>query len=246
MLHIPPYNEYPFCRILLSAQSICSDPTPIFYAAWNKLRGLWFTGHAAMQLQIKNSSETGHHLLNGAAVCSDLRLAYLNIGSNPVDTLKDLYIDQLQDLYSANKQSLKATEKLSEIAKNDDLRRALKNGVDGIGDGIDAVAGILCNHNADPDGEFCKGMEGLVKEVHAHALNAEFGDDDVRDASIITQYQRMTHYGLAGYGCVVAFAHRLGLAADAERLQTCLDNTYGGDREMTRIAQGGVNRAAAA
>ena len=49
-------------------------------------------------------------------------------------------------------------------------------------------------------------------------LDAEFGDDDVRDAMIITQYQRMVHYALAGYGCCHAFAHRLGLEADA-RLQ---------------------------
>jgi ferritin-like metal-binding protein YciE len=56
----------------------------------------------------------------------------------------------------------------------------------------------------------------------------------------------MTHYGLAGYGCLVAFAKRLGLNADANKLQTCLDNTYGGDREMTRIATGEINKAAAA
>ena len=35
--------------------------------------------------------------------------------------------------------------------------------------------------------------------------------DDARDAMIISQYQRMTHYGIAGYGCVAAFARRLEL-----------------------------------
>lgn len=33
---------------------------------------------------------------------------------------------------------------------------------------------------------------------------------------------------------------------DAKKLQECLDNTYGGDRTMTSIATGGVNKAAAA
>ncbi len=35
-------------------------------------------------------------------------------------------------------------------------------------------------------------MEGLVTEARKHALQADFGDDDVRDAAIITQYQRLT------------------------------------------------------
>jgi len=163
-----------------------------------------------------------------------------------LSTLTDVYIDQLQDLYSADKQSLEATRKLHEAATDAELKTALKNGVDGIQEGIDMLDGIIKSHDANADGEFCKGMEGLVKEVRAHVLDADFGDDEVRDAMIITQYQRMTHYGLAGYGCLVAFAKRLGLTDDANKLQTALDDTYGGDREMTRIATGGVNEAAAA
>ena len=87
-------------------------------------------------------------------------------------------------------------------------------------------------------------MEGLVKEAKAHAIDAEIEDEDVRDASIISQYQRMTHYALAGYGTVLAFARRLGFKDDAEQLQTCLDNTYSGDREMSQLAEGEVNREA--
>ena len=161
-------------------------------------------------------------------------------------TLKDLYIDQLQDIYSANKQSLAATRKLVDAASHQDLKAALQRGVEGIERGRDMVGAIVKRHDEDPTDEFCKGMEGLVKEVHAHVLDADFSDNDVRDAMIITQYQRMTHYGLAGYGCVVAFAKRLGLPDDAEELQTCLDNTYDGDRTMTRLAEGGINAAARA
>ncbi|MEL6288635.1 MAG: ferritin-like domain-containing protein [Pseudomonadota bacterium] len=163
-----------------------------------------------------------------------------------MDTLKDLYLDQLQDLYSADKQSLEATKKLHEVATSDELKTALKNGVDGISTGRDMLEQMIKGHDADPSGEHCKGMEGLVKEVHDHALDASFGDDDLRDAMIITQYQRMTHYGIAGYGCCIAFARRLGFEEDAKKLETALDNTYKGDREMTRIAEGGVNAAAQA
>ena len=165
----------------------------------------------------------------------------------PINSLKDVYHDQLQDLYSACKQSLAATNELGRAATDKELSQALIDGAQGITDGMDKIASLCAQHDLDPNGEHCKGMEGLVTEARAHALEEDFGDDDARDAMIITQYQRMAHYALAGYGCLVAFANRLGLDGDGAVLQECLDNTYDGDRRMTEIATGrdGVNQAAA-
>ena len=161
-----------------------------------------------------------------------------------MNDLKDLYIDQMQDIYSADKQSAKITGELAKVAKDDELVKALQAGVEGIEQGMRMLEGLIKGHGADPRGEHCKGMEGLVKEARAHALEAEFGDDDVRDAMIITQYQRMVHYAIAGYGCLVTFADKLGLSDEAKQLQEALDASYSGDRHMTDIAKGGVNAAA--
>ena len=158
--------------------------------------------------------------------------------------LKDVYIDQLQDLYSADRQSMQITGKLADQAADPELKAALQRGVEGIEKGKAALETMIRGHDAEPTGEFCRGMEGLVKEADAHALKADFANEDVRDATIISQYQRMAHYAIAGYGCCAAFARRLGLHDEADRLQDCLDNTYHGDKEMTRIAIGGVNRDA--
>ncbi|MCR9180570.1 MAG: DUF892 family protein [Erythrobacteraceae bacterium] len=162
-----------------------------------------------------------------------------------INTLKELYIDQLQDIYSANRQALGTTRALHQAASSDHLRDALDAGVNGIEQGMAQVKELIRNHDADPRGEHCKGMEGLVAEARAHALDADIADDDVRDASIITQYQRMTHCGIAGYGTARSFARRLGFEEDRRVLEECLDQTYGGDRHMTEIAAGEVNRAAA-
>lgn len=162
-----------------------------------------------------------------------------------LENLKDVYHDQLQDLWSANTQAVDIVTKLGRAAQDEDLSKALIAGVNGLNDGIQKVAEICNKHDINPSGEHCKGMEGLVKEAQAHVLDAEFGDPDVRDAMIITQYQRMVHYGLAGYGCLVAFANRLNEDEDGAILQECLDNTYSGDRTMTDIATGSVNKAAA-
>ncbi len=161
-----------------------------------------------------------------------------------INNLKDVYFDQLQDLHSACSQSMEATSELGRAAKDEELSKALIAGVNGISEGLDVIKSICATHDLDPKAEHCKGMEGLVKEARAHGVEADITDDDARDAVIITQYQRMVHYALAGYGSVVAFANRLGLDDDAAQLQKLLDHTYDGDRHMTQIATGGVNKAA--
>ena len=162
-----------------------------------------------------------------------------------IDNLKDLYIDQLKDLYSACKQSMPIVTEMGRAAHSRELAEALIAGNEGIGRGMESLAKLCNDHGEDPTGEHCKGMEGLVTEARKHAIDAKFGDDDVRDAAIITQYQRLTHYAIAGYGCVRSFANRLGLDGDGAVLQECLDSTRHGDVHMTKIAEGGVNQAAA-
>ncbi len=160
-------------------------------------------------------------------------------------SLKDIYIDQLQDLYSACDQAQDVTKELAAAAKDPALVAALQDGVTGIHDGRETLEGIIKRHHADPEGEHCKGMEGLVIEAQAHALEEDFGDADAQDAMIITQYQRMAHYAIAGYGCLVAFAKRLDAESDIAKLQTCLDKSYDGDRRMSEIAESEINKKAA-
>ena len=163
-----------------------------------------------------------------------------------IRTLSDLYTDQLQDLYSANKQALDVTKQMQREAASSELGEALTQGVVGISQGMEKVKTLIQSLDADPDGEHCKGMEGLVKEAKAHALKADIVDSDVRDASIIAQYQRMAHYAMSGYGTAAAFAERLGRERDAQTLRSCLDETRSGDHRLTGIAVGTVNREALA
>jgi ferritin-like metal-binding protein YciE len=162
-----------------------------------------------------------------------------------MESLKDVYIHQLQDLHSANRQALKATRELSGAATNEHLSSALKRGVEGIEDGLAKLEELIRAHGGAPNGEHCKGMEGLVREARSHALKEEFAVNVVRDAVIITQYQRMAHYAIAGYGCAIAFAKQLDLAEDATTLSEMLDAAYSGDRTMSELAEKQINARAA-
>ncbi len=162
-----------------------------------------------------------------------------------MDTLKDLYVDQLRDIYSACKQSRDVTVELERAATDPGLKEALHSGHEGISAGMTMLEELISGHGEKPSGEHCKGMEGLVKEARAHALEETFTDDAVRDASIITQYQRMAHYAIAGYGCVKAFAGRLDLPEEVAKLDEHLGHTYDGDERMTALATGSINADAA-
>lgn len=159
--------------------------------------------------------------------------------------LNKVYHDQLQDLYSACKQSLDATTELGQAASDKELQAILIEGAEGIAHAMDRLKSICASHRIDTDGVDCRGMRALVREVHAHVLNAEFSEDTTRDTMIITQYQRMVRYALAGYGCIIAFANRLELDEDARVLKAQLNATYESDHRMAEIASGYLNQRAA-
>ena len=61
------------------------------------------------------------------------------------------------------------------------------------------------------------------------------------DVLIIAQYQRMTHYGIAGFGTAAGYAKALGLKADNKSLRDATKEIYGGDEYMTKLAETSVN-----
>jgi ferritin-like metal-binding protein YciE len=89
--------------------------------------------------------------------------------------------------------------------------------------------------------EHCKGMEGLVAEATKHVLEEGPKKGPVLDVIIIAQYQRMTHYGIAGFGTAAAYAKALGLKDDNKKLSDATKEIYGGDEYMTKLAETSVN-----
>ena len=92
--------------------------------------------------------------------------------------------------------------------------------------------------------EHCKGMEGLVSEAIKHTVEEAPERGPVLDASIIGQYQRMTHYGITGFGTVAAFAKALKLSGDRTKLDAAVKDMYNTDELMSELAESAVNASA--
>ena len=87
-------------------------------------------------------------------------------------------------------------------------------------------------------------MEGLVAEAKKHTGEEAPEKGPLLDAVIIEQYQRMTHYGLAGFGTAAAYADALGDKDAAGQLHKMVGEIYGGDEYATKLAETSVNVAA--
>ena len=158
--------------------------------------------------------------------------------------LADLYIGELKDLVSANDQMKKILKQMSDKIDDDDLTDMLKDAVDGIEEHTRTLRNMLDdNGGADGSKEHCKGMEGLVKEAKAHVIDEDVSDE-VRAVAAIAQYQRMSHYGIAGFGTAKAFADALGRDDDTAKLDEIVDDIYGADDFASELAERSVNLAA--
>lgn len=157
----------------------------------------------------------------------------------PNESLQSLYEHELTDLYSAEKQILEALPKLIAAASNGGLKAALTEHQALTEKQVERLDKIWAELGKRPEAEKCKGMEGLLKEGDK-ALE-EWKDSDVLDAAIIGASQRVEHYEMAGYGCARTYANMLGLSAQAELLQTTLNEEGEADHRLTDIAEECVN-----
>lgn len=160
--------------------------------------------------------------------------------SNPED-LKDLYTDELKDLWSANDQMLKVLKKITSKVADAGLKDMMTKSQEGISKHTGIVKELIATAGEKVSKEHCKGMEGLVAEASKHVIDEGPKKGPVLDAIIIAQYQRMTHYGIAGFGTAASYAKTLGLKDDAKKLGEATKEIYGGDEYATKLAETTVN-----
>jgi ferritin-like metal-binding protein YciE len=159
-----------------------------------------------------------------------------------LETLKDLYIHELKDLYSAEKQLIRALPKIAKAATNQQLAAGFKQHLEETKEHAVRLEKILKDLGHSTRGPKCKGMEGLVAE--GEEMIEEEGDEEVRDAGLISAAQRVEHYEIAGYGCARTYAELLGEKAAAKVLQQTLDEEGATDKKLTQLAVSTINVAA--
>lgn len=157
------------------------------------------------------------------------------------ENLTDLYTEELQDLWSANDQMAKALKKMTSKVSDSALKDMLSKSQDGIAEHTQILKDLLEESGEKVKKEHCKGMEGLVAEAIKHTTEEAPDKGPVLDAVVIAQFQRMSHYGIAGFGTAAAYAEALGEKKAAKVLNKATKEIYGSDEYMTKLAETSVN-----
>lgn len=173
-----------------------------------------------------------------------------------LNDLRDLLRHEIQDLYSAEEQIINALPAMIDKARNPELRNALQEHLrvtEGQRARLEQVQGLLGNEEAAAESksllsrlfksrQVCRGMQGVLEE--GSKVMREEMDPDVMDAAIIACAQKVEHYEICGYGTARAFATELGLTEVAGLLEQTLNEEYGADDHLTRLAVSRINRKA--
>lgn len=162
----------------------------------------------------------------------------------PLDSLKDLFLNELKDVYNAEKQILKALPRLAKAADAPDLQQAFTKHLRETEGQVKRLERIFKSVGQTARGKKCKGMEGLIEE--GKEILEEEGSPEVIDAALISAAQRVEHYEIAAYGCLRTYAQLLGYDEADRLLQETLREEEATDKALTALGKGGINQAAVA
>ncbi len=152
-----------------------------------------------------------------------------------IESLRDLYLEQLQDLYNAEQQLIKALPKMAKAASSEDLKAAFEEHLEKTRGHAQRIETICAQMGEKANGKKCKAMEGLVKE--GGEVMEEDMEEEIKDAALIAAAQRVEHYEIAGYGCVRAYASKLGDDGAASLLSQTLAEEKEADEALNEIAE---------
>ncbi len=151
-------------------------------------------------------------------------------------TLMELYHEEMQDLWSANDQMSRTVTELAGHVHDAKLKQMLEHSITGIREHSGTVKGLIEASGGTPKPDHCKGMEGLVTEAIKHCIKEAPTVGVLQDIEIIAQYQRMSHYGIAGFGSAAAYAKALGRPDDEAKLKSLVASIYKSDEYASKLA----------
>lgn len=159
-----------------------------------------------------------------------------------ITTLEEAFIHGLSDIYSAEKQITKALPKLARAATNPKLVKGFEKHLRETEGQIERIDQIVEQTGIKLQRMKCKAMEGLVEEGNETIKEIEKGP--VRDVMLIAGAQKVEHYEIATYGCLVEIAKQLGHTKAAKLLEDTLAEEKATDETLNKIAISEVNEEA--
>ncbi len=161
-----------------------------------------------------------------------------------IQNLDDLFLHTLKDVLYAERKILKVLPKMERRASDPHLKAAFARHLDETEGQLTRLETVFDTLGKTARGARCDAMVGLMDE--AETLMTEISDPETLNAALISLAQAVEHYEIARYGTLIAWARQLGHTDAAALLKATLDEEYGADKALSKLAEQRMNAAAAA
>jgi ferritin-like metal-binding protein YciE len=146
-------------------------------------------------------------------------------------TLENLFLDQVAEMYDAEQEMARALSRMAKMASNESLREVLDNhAYESLGH-ISKVARLFECFNEHTRGTKSNSVGALLAE--GEVLLAECDEPLDRDAVIVAVVQKLEHYEIATYECLMDWATVLNNHEAVFRLEEILDEEKMADHKLT-------------
>lgn len=156
-----------------------------------------------------------------------------------IETLEEAFVHELSDIYNAEKQLTKALPKMAKAATNAMLVEGFESHLTETENQVVRIDKVVEACGLKLKRIKCKAMEGLIEEGKEIIETVEVGS--VRDAMLISAAQKVEHYEIASYGCLIELAKKLGYDKAVKLLGETLDEEKETDEKLTDLAVNEVN-----
>lgn len=156
--------------------------------------------------------------------------------------LEQLFLDELADIYDAENRLIHALSKMARTATHEELREAFQNHLDETKHHVERLEQVFKAFGKSAKARKCEAIAGLIKE--ADEIASDNKGCPTINAALIAAAQKVEHYEIASYGCLVEWAEQLDNPRAAKLLQQTLDEEKAADQNLTVLARQRCNESA--
>jgi len=158
--------------------------------------------------------------------------------------LEDFFVDELKDIFWAEKHLVKTLPKMEKAATTQELKDAFAEHLETTKEHVSRLEQVFEMLGKKAVGKKCEAMEGITREGEDIIAETEKGTA-TRDVGLILAGQKVEHYEIATYGCLVQLAKTLSHNDVAKLLEQTLSEEKEADQLLTSVAENNVNYEAA-
>ena len=156
-----------------------------------------------------------------------------------MNNLKDLFCHQLKLLYCVENRTIQYFPLIIKKTSDFKLRYALEVHLKETETHKKRLDHICKSINFDKNNAECLAITGLLDQVKEFMNRAN--NDNVFNAGLIAEIQRVEHFEICAYGTAVCYAKELGLQRIAGDLQETLNEEYNANDKLSLLAQVFIN-----